>query len=196
VTFVVAESQEGGWNFMKILIFGVLLLLVLIAISTYNSLVVKRNRVKNSWAQIDVQLKKRFDMVPNLVETVKGYAKHEAGTLEAIIKARNQYISASTPEEMMNANTEMTGALSRLFALAESYPDLKANTNFMELQKELSELEEKIAYARQFYNDTVLMYNNAIQVVPANIIASLFGFREEPYFKADEAERQNVKVQF
>ncbi|MGI6584439.1 MAG: LemA family protein [Lutisporaceae bacterium] len=181
---------------MKILIFGVLLLLVLIAISTYNSLVVKRNRVKNSWAQIDVQLKKRFDMVPNLVETVKGYAKHEAGTLEAIIKARNQYISASTPEEMMNANTEMTGALSRLFALAESYPDLKANTNFMELQKELSELEEKIAYARQFYNDTVLMYNNAIQVVPANIIASLFGFREEPYFKADEAERQNVKVQF
>jgi LemA protein len=196
VTFVVAESQEGGWNFMKILIFGVLLLLVLIAISTYNSLVVKRNRVKNSWAQIDVQLKKRFDMVPNLVETVKGYAKHEAGTLEAIIKARNQYISASTPEEMMNANTEMTGALSRLFALAESYPDLKANTNFMELQKELSELEEKIAYARQFYNDTVLMYNNAIQVVPANIIASLFGFREEPYFKADEAERLNVKVQF
>ncbi|NLK34650.1 MAG: LemA family protein [Gracilibacteraceae bacterium] len=181
---------------MKILIFGVLLLLVLIAISTYNSLVVKRNRVKNSWAQIDVQLKKRFDMVPNLVETVKGYAKHEAGTLEAIIKARNQYISASTPEEMMNANTEMTGALSRLFALAESYPDLKANTNFMELQKELSELEEKIAYARQFYNDTVLMYNNAIQVVPANIIASLFGFREEPYFKADEAERLNVKVQF
>lgn len=181
---------------MRILIFGVLLLLVLITISTYNSLVVKRNRVKNSWAQIDVQLKKRFDLVPNLVETVKGYAKHEAETLEAIIKARNQYISANTPEEMMKANTEMTGALSRLFALAESYPDLKANTNFMELQNELSELEEKIAYARQFYNDTVLMYNNAIQVVPANIIASLFGFREEPYFKADEAERQNVKVQF
>jgi LemA protein len=181
---------------MRILIFGVLLLLVLFTISTYNSLVVKRNRAKNSWAQIDVQLKKRFDLVPNLVETVKGYAKHEAGTLEAIIKARNQYISANTPEEMMKANTEMTGALSRLFALAESYPDLKANTNFMELQNELSELEEKIAYARQFYNDTVLMYNNAIQVVPANIIASLFGFREEPYFKADEAERQNVKVQF
>lgn len=181
---------------MRILIFGVLLLLVLFTISTYNSLVVKRNRAKNSWAQIDVQLKKRFDLVPNLVETVKGYAKHEAGTLEAIIKARNQYISANTPEEMMKANTEMTGALSRLFALAESYPDLKANTNYMELQNELSELEEKIAYARQFYNDTVLMYNNAIQVVPANIIASLFGFREEPYFKADEAERQNVKVQF
>ncbi|HOM42553.1 MAG TPA: LemA family protein [Bacillota bacterium] len=181
---------------MKIVIFGVLLLLVLITISTYNSLVVKRNRVKNSWAQIDVQLKKRFDLVPNLVETVKGYAKHESETLEAVVKARNQYISAGTPEEMMKANTEMTGALGRLFALAESYPDLKANTNFMELQGELSDLEDKIAYARQFYNDTVLMYNNAIQVVPANIIASLFGFREEPYFKADESERQNVKVQF
>lgn len=181
---------------MPILIFGVLLLLVLIAISSYNGLIVKRNRVKNAWAQIDVQLKKRFDLVPNLVETVKGYAKHEAGTLEAVVKARNQYISAGNPEEMMKANTEMTGALSRLFALAESYPDLKANTNFIELQGELSELEDKIAYARQFYNDTVLMYNNAIQVVPTNIIASLFRFQEEPYFKADETERQNVKVQF
>jgi LemA protein len=181
---------------MPILIFVVLLLLVLFGISSYNGLIVKRNRVKNAWAQIDVQLKKRFDLVPNLVETVKGYAKHEAGTLEAVVKARNQYISAGNPEEMMKANTEMTGALSRLFALAESYPDLKANTNFMELQGELSELEEKIAYARQFYNDTVLMYNNAIQVVPANIIASLFRFQEEPYFKADEAERQNVQVQF
>ncbi len=181
---------------MSIIIFAVLLLLILFAISTYNSLVVKRNRVRNSWAQIDVQLKKRFDLVPNLVETVKGYAKHEAGTLEAVVKARNQYISAGTPEEMMKANTEMTGALSRLFALAESYPDLKANTNFIELQGELSELEEKIAYARQFYNDTVMIFNNAIQMVPSNIIAGLFGFREEPYFKAEETERQNVKVQF
>lgn len=181
---------------MDILIFVVLLLIVLFLISIYNGLIVKRNRVKNAWAQIDVQLKKRFDLVPNLVETVKGYAKHEAGTLEAVVKARNQYISAGTPEEMMKANTEMTGALSRLFALAESYPDLKANTNFMELQGELLELEDKIAYARQFYNDTVLTYNNAIQVVPANIVASLFRFQEEPYFKADEAERQNVKVQF
>ena len=181
---------------MKIIIFAVLLLLVLFFISTYNGLIVKRNRVKNAWAQIDVQLKKRFDLIPNLVETVKGYAKHEAGTLEAVVKARNQYISAGTPEEMMKANTEMTGALSKLFALAESYPDLKANTNFMELQGELTQVEEKIAYARQFYNDTVLMYNNAIQIVPSNIIANLFGFKEEPYFKADETERKNVKVQF
>ncbi len=181
---------------MKIIIFAVLLVLILFVISTYNSLVVKRNRVKNAWAQIDVQLKKRFDLVPNLVETVKGYAKHESGTLEAVVKARNQYISAGTPEEMMKANTEMTGALGRLFALAESYPELKANTNFMELQGELSELEDKIAYARQFYNDTVMIFNNAIQMFPSNIIASVFSFKEEPYFRADEAERQNVKVQF
>jgi LemA protein len=180
----------------KIIIFVVLLVLVLFFISTYNSLVVKRNRVKNAWAQIDVQLKKRFDLVPNLIETVKGYAKHEAGTLEAVVKARNQYISAGTPQEMMKANTEMTGALSKLFALAENYPDLKASTNFKELQGELSELEEKIAYARQFYNDTVMIYNNAIQMVPSNIVANLTGFKEEPYFKADEAERENVKVQF
>lgn len=181
---------------MEFIIFVVLLVIVLFLISTYNGLIVKRNRVKNAWAQIDVQLKKRFDLIPNLVETVKGYAKHEASTLEAVVKARNQYISAGTPEEMMNANTEMTGALSRLFALAESYPDLKANTNFMELQGELTQVEEKIAYARQFYNDTVMIFNNAIQVVPSNIVASVFGFKEEPYFKADESERQNVKVQF
>ncbi|HOE57039.1 MAG TPA: LemA family protein [Bacillota bacterium] len=181
---------------MNIIIFAILLLILLFAISSYNGLVIKRNRVKNAWAQIDVQLKKRFDLIPNLVETVKGYTKHEAGTLEAVVKARNQYISASKPEEMMEANTVMTGALSRLFALAESYPDLKANANFIELQGELSGLEEKIAYARQFYNDTVMIYNNAIQVVPTNIIANIFRFMEEPYFKADESERQNVKVQF
>jgi len=181
---------------LGIVILVVLILLVLFTIITYNGLVVKRNRVRNSWAQIDVQLKKRFDLIPNLVETVKGYAKHEASTLEAVVKARNQYISAVSPEEMIKANTEMTGALSRLFALAESYPDLKANSNFMELQGELKDVEGKIAYSRQFYNDTVLMYNNAIQVFPANLIAGIFGFKEEPYFKAEEAERQNVKVQF
>ena len=193
----------------NVIIIIVLLLLALFAISIYNSLIAKRNRVRNSWAQIDVQLKKRFDLIPNLVETVKGYAKHEAGTLETVVKARNQYISASTPLEMMKANTEMTGALSKLLALAGSYPDLKANTNFMELQGELSGLEEKIAYARQFYNDTVMIFNNAIQMVPSNIIArltgqmvpsyiiaKLTGFKEEPYFKADEAERQNVQVKF
>mgnify|MGYP000893586412 FL=1 len=176
--------------------FAVLGLLAIIVLGVYNGLVVKRNRIRNAWAQIDVQLKKRFDLVPNLVETVKGYAKHEAETLEAVVKARNQYVSAGNREEAMKANTEMTGALSRLFALAESYPDLKANTNFIQLQGELTEVEDKIAYARQFYNDTVMIYTNAIQVFPANIIANMFGFREEPYFRADEAERQNVQVKF
>lgn len=180
----------------NIIIFVVLLLIALFAISTYNSLIAKRNKVRNSWAQIDVQLKKRFDLVPNLLETVKGYAKHETDTLEAIVKARNQYISAGTPLEMIKANTEMTEAMSKLFALAESYPDLKANNNFIELLGELSGLEEKIAYARQFYNDTVTIFNNAIQMVPSNIIASLFGFKEEPYFKAVETERLKEKVQF
>ncbi len=169
---------------------------VFFVISTYNNLVVRRNRVKNAWAQIDVQLKKRFDLIPNLVETVKGYARHESATLEAVVKARNQYVSASTPADMMNANGAMSGALGRLFAVAESYPDLKANTNFTALQGELSGIEEKIGYSRQFYNDTVLIYNNAIQVFPANLFAGMFGFREEPYFKADEAERQNIHVKF
>lgn len=179
-----------------IIILVVVAAVVLLAISTYNNLVVRRNRVKNAWAQIDVQLKKRFDLIPNLVETVKGYAKHEASTLEAVIKARNQYVSAATPEDMMKANATMSGALGRLFAVAESYPDLKANSNFTALQGELSGIEEKIGYARQFYNDTVLIYNNAIQVFPANLFAGVFGFREEPYFRADEAERQNVQVKF
>ncbi len=178
---------------IKFILFAALILFVA---GIYNSLVVKRNRVRNSWAQIDVQLKKRFDLIPNLVETVKGYAKHESGTLEAVVKARSQYVSAGNPEEMMKANTQMTGALSRLFALAESYPDLKANTNFMQLQGELLELEEKIAYARQFYNDTVMIYNNATQMVPSSIVAGIFGFRAEPYFKADETERQNIQVKF
>jgi LemA protein len=180
---------------MKLIIFVVLLLSILFLISTYNSLIAERNKVKKAWAQIDVQLKKRFDLIPNLVETVKGYALHETSTLDAVVKARNQYISAGTPGEMMKANTEVTGALSRLFALTESYPDLKANTNFMELQKELTQVEEKVAYARQFYNDIIMLFNNAIQLFPSNIIAGLFGFKEEPYFKADETERQNVKVE-
>lgn len=181
---------------MKLIIFVVLLLLILFFISTYNGLILKRDRVKNAWAQIDVQLKKRFDLIPKVVEAVKDYAEHETTTLDAVIKARNRYISAGTPEEMMKANIEMTDALSHLSALAESYPDLKAYTGFVELQSELSQVGEKIAHARQFYNDTVMIFNNAIQVVPSNIIAGLFGFREEPYFKADEAERQNAKVQF
>lgn len=174
----------------------VLVLIVLWAISVYNSLIALRNRVKDQWAQIDVQLKRRFDLIPNLVETVKGYTKHESETLEAVIKARNTYVSATVPEEQMKADGELTQAISKLFALTESYPDLKANTNFQALQQELTETESKIAAARQFYNDTVMVYNNKVSMVPSNIIASLFKFNKEAFFEANETERQNVQVKF
>ncbi len=179
-----------------IILIIVLVLLVLWAISTYNKLVALRNRVKDQWAQIDVQLKRRFDLIPNLVETVKGYTKHESETLEAVIKARNTYVTAGTPEAQMKADGELTQAISKLFALTESYPDLKANTNFQHLQEELTQTESKIASARQFYNDTVMLYNNKVSMVPSNIIASLFKFNKEAFFEANETERQNVSVKF
>lgn len=172
------------------------ILIVLWAISVYNKLIALRNRVKDQWAQIDVQLKRRFDLIPNLVETVKGYTKHESETLEAVIKARNTYVSATLPEDQMKADGELTKAISKLFALTESYPDLKANTNFQALQQELTETESKIASARQFYNDTVMVYNNKVDMVPSNIIASLFKFKKEAFFEANETERQNVQVKF
>ncbi len=179
-----------------IILIIVLVLIILWAISVYNSLVALRNRVKDQWAQIDVQLKRRFDLIPNLVETVKGYTKHESETLEAVIKARNTYVSATVPEEQMKADGELTQAISKLFALTESYPELKANTNFQALQQELTETESKIAAARQFYNDTVMVYNNKVSMVPSNIIASLFKFNKEAFFEANETERQNVQVKF
>lgn len=179
-----------------IILIIVLVLIILWAISVYNSLIALRNRVKDQWAQIDVQLKRRFDLIPNLVETVKGYTKHESETLEAVIKARNTYVSATVPEEQMKADGELTKAISKLFALTESYPDLKANTNFQALQQELTETESKIAAARQFYNDTVMVYNNKVSMVPSNIIASLFKFNKEAFFEANETERQNVQVKF
>ncbi|QSX08809.1 LemA family protein [Alkalibacter rhizosphaerae] len=162
----------------------------------YNSLVSLRNRVKDSWAQIDVQLKRRFDLIPNLVNTVKGYAAHEKETLEAVINARNKFTQATTPAEEMESNNMLTGALSRLFALAESYPDLKANQNFLNLQDELSKTEDKISFARQFYNDTVLMYNNKVEMFPSNIVAGLFKFQQERFFEIDEAARETPNVQF
>ena len=179
---------------MILIIVGILI--VFWAISVYNKLIVLRNRVKDQWAQIDVQLKRRFDLIPNLVETVKGYTKHESETLEAVIKARNTYVSATVPEEQMKADGELTKAISKLFALTESYPDLKANTNFQALQQELTETESKIAAARQFYNDTVMVYNNKVSMVPSNIIAGLFKFNKEAFFEANETERQNVQVKF
>ena len=161
----------------------VIVVIALFIAKLYNTLVSLRNRVKDQWAQIDVQLKRRFDLIPNVVETVKGYAKHEKETLENVIKARNSFVSAKTPEEEMKANNELTGAISKLFALAESYPDLKANTNFLNLQSELKETEDKIASARQFYNDTVLQYNNKVEMFPSNIIAGMFHFKKEAFFE-------------
>ena len=174
----------------------IVVLLILFIISVYNSLVTLRQRVKNAFGQMDVQLQRRFDLIPNLVETVKGYTKHESETLEAVIKARNTYVSATLPEDQMKADGELTKAISKLFALTESYPELKANTNFQALQQELTETESKIASARQFYNDTVMVYNNKVAMVPSNIIASLFRFEKEAFFEANETERQNVQVKF
>jgi len=181
---------------MGYIILGIVVLLLVIVVAIYNSLVGKRNRVRNSWSQIDVQLKRRFDLIPNLVETVKGYASHEKQTLDAVISARTKFLSAKTPEDMMKANGELSQVLGRLFAVSEAYPDLKANTNFMQLQEELTKTEDKIGYARQFYNDVVLNYNNAVQMFPAVIIASMFGFKEESFFKVEETERNVPNVSF
>ena len=179
-----------------IIILVIVVLIIAFFVFFYNSLVSLRNKVKDQWSQIDVNLKRRNDLIPNVVETVKGYAKHEKGTLEDVIKARNTFISAKTPEEEMKASGEITQAVSKLFALAESYPELKANENFMNLQNELKETEDKISYARQFYNDTVMTYNNKVQMFPSNIIANMFNFKTETFFEAEESERKNVEVKF
>ena len=154
------------------------------------------NQVYNAWSQIDVQLKRRYDLIPNLVETVKGYAGHERGTLEAVTEARAAAISAQGPAEQANAESALTGALKSLFAVAESYPDLRASQNFLELQQELSATEDRAAYARQYYNDTVLTYNNAVTTVPQSIFAAIFKFRTREYFQAGGEERGPVPVQF
>jgi len=175
---------------------GVLGLLIIITIAIYNRLVVLRNRIENAWAQIDVQLKRRTDLVPNLVETVKGYVKHERGTLEAVTQARAAVVKGGSVGEQAQANNVLTDALKSVFAVAEAYPDLKANQNFLLLQEELSGIENKIAYARQFYNDSVLSMNQATQVFPSNVIAGTFGFKEHEYFETQGTEREPVKVQF
>lgn len=179
-----------------IVIAVVIVLLLIFIAQTYNALVKLRNMVKDQWSQIDVLLKRRVDLIPNLVETVKGYATHEKETLDAVISARNKAVSANTPEAEMKANGELTNALSRLMMVAEAYPDLKANTNFMNLQNSLKETEDKIAYARQFYNDAVLKYKNKIEMFPTNIVASMFHFKPEAFFEATEAEKEVPKVQF
>ena len=178
-----------------VIIIAVIFIIVTL-IHMYNNLVGLRNRVKNSYAQIDVQLKRRNDLIPNLVETVKGYAAHEKGVLEEVTKARAGVMNASSVEETSAADNQLTGALKSLFAVAENYPDLKANSNFQQLQSELSETEDKIAYSRQFYNDVVLKYNNACQQFPSSWLAKAFGFKAEEYFLAPEAERAVPKVEF
>ena len=174
----------------------VIVVLVLWFFGTYNKLVGLRNKKDDQWSQIEVQLKRRADLIPNLLETVKGYAKHEKSTFEEVIQARNTYLSANTPEAEMKASTGVSNALSKLFALAENYPELKANQNFLSLQNDLKDTEDKISYARQFYNDSVLTYNNKVEMVPSNIVASMTGFKKGTFFEAEEKDKEAPKVSF
>ncbi|MFH1257116.1 MAG: LemA family protein [Candidatus Diapherotrites archaeon] len=177
----------------------VLIVIAVIAvalIAIYNGLISSRNRVKNAWSQIDVELKRRFDLIPNLVETVKGYMKHERGTFEEVTKLRSQLMNASGRKEQGQISDMLSGALKSLFAVAENYPELKANENFKMLQEELSGTENKIAYSRKFYNDSVYMYNTSVQSFPTNVIAGMFGFKESEFFGIAESEKGPVKVQF
>jgi LemA protein len=183
-----------------LLLLFIIIVVVVVALwimGAYNRLVRLRNQLDNAWAQIDVQLKRRHDLIPNLVETVKGYAKHERGTLEAVIQARNLAVNAKTVTERAQAENVLTGALKSLFAVAEAYPDLKANQNFMALQEELTGTENKVAFSRQFYNDTAMTYNTQIEVFPTNVIANMFGFGRRDFFEVKaEPEREAPKVQF
>jgi len=186
---------DGDFLLLEISII-ILIILGLLFVIIYNDLIKQRNRVENAWAQIDVQLKRRYDLIPNLVETVKGYAKHEKTLLEDITKARAAVMSANSISETAEASNYLSSTLKSLFAVAENYPELKANQNFMQLQKDLMETENKIAYSRQFYNDTVMKYNISIQTIPKNIVASLMGFTKKDLFETQQAERETPKVKF
>lgn len=182
---------------VALVLIGLVVLLLLIWVGMYNRLVALRNRVENAWSQIDVQLKRRHDLIPNLVEVCKGYMKHERAVFESVSNARNQAISATSVQEKAAAENVLTGALRQLFAVAEAYPELKANQNMLALQEELTSTENKISFARQFYNDSVMQFNQTIQQVPTNIVANMFNFRERAFFEVeDKAEREPVKVQF
>lgn len=179
-----------------IVLISLVVLLLVWVIVTYNRLVTERLKVKTQWSQIDVVLKQRFDLIPNLVETVKGYAAHEKEALQAVTDARSRYLGAADTEGQMQASTELSGAVGRLMAVAEAYPELKANQNFLHLQQQLSAMEEKLANYRQFYNDTVLRYDRLLETVPTNLIAKMFHFRKEEFFKVEEAEKAKVSVRF
>ena len=175
----------------------IIVALVLAVIGIYNSLVKLKQKVKNSWSQIDVQLQRRFDLIPNLVETVKAYMEHENDVLTKIAELRTSWANAGSVAEKANLDNELSGVLKTIMAVSENYPDLKANQNFSELQQELQNTENKISFSRQFYNDSVTMYNTKLEVVPSNIIASMFGFKPEELFKVESEEaRKNVKVDF
>ena len=188
---------------IKWIVIGVVVVLILAVIfwfiGCYNKLVKSRNKVKNSWSQIDVQLKRRFDLIPNLVETAKGYAGHEKEIFSSFAEARNVYSQASKNGDiagMSEANNKLSSVLSKLIAVSEAYPELKADQHFAKMMEELTNTEDKIAYTRQFYNDVVMSYNNLREVFPSSIVAGMFGFKEAQFFEIDEASKENVKVQF
>jgi LemA protein len=181
---------------MAWIILGIILVVVAWFVLTYNNFVNLRNRVKNAWAQIDVQLKRRYDLIPNLVETVKGYAKHEKEIFENIAELRAKAMGATSVKDIGESNNQITGALKTLFAVAENYPELKANENFLKLQEELTNTENKISFARQFYNDIVMNYNATQQRIPANLIAGMMNLKTEEYYPVEEGEKGPVKVQF
>lgn len=180
-----------------LIILAIVVILVIYVIAKYNGLVTLRQRVRNGFSQIDVQLQRRFDLIPNLIETVKGYMEHESGVLEKISELRSSWANAQTVADKANLDNQLSETLKTIMAVAENYPDLKANQNFMALQQELTNTEDKISYSRQFYNDIVTKYNTELEVFPSNIIASMFKFKPETLFEVDNEEaRKNVKVDF
>ncbi|MBE6512089.1 MAG: LemA family protein [Methanobrevibacter olleyae] len=183
-------------NILLIILIVILIIILVAVVAIYNGLVTARNKVKNAWAQIDVQLNRRADLIPNLVETVKGYAAHESSVFEDVTAARAGLMNANGVKEIGEANNQLSNTLKTLFAVAENYPELKANENFRQLQDQLAQTEDKIAYSRQFYNDTVLMYNNKCQTFPSNIFAGIFGFNEADFFEVAGEARSVPKVEF
>ena len=182
-----------------IIILAIVVVAVIAFVVMYNGLVRRRNRVDQAWSQIGVQLERRHDLIPNLVETVKGYASHERGTLEAVVNARNNAVQAQQqagPEQQAQAENVLTGALRQLFALSEAYPDLKANQNFLQLQEELTSTEDRISYSRQFYNDSVQTFNTSIQTFPRNLLAGVFNFQPRQFFQAEQGAEEVPRVQF
>lgn len=197
IVIIIKQIIVGETMNILLIILIVIIIIILVAIvAIYNGLVTARNKVKNAWAQIDVQLNRRSDLIPNLVETVKGYATHESSVFEDVTAARAGLMNANGVKEIGEANNQLSNTLKTLFAVAENYPELKANENFKELQEQLAQTEDKIAYSRQFYNDTVLMYNNKCQTFPSNIFAGMFGFKEADFFEAAGEARSVPKVEF